>query len=420
MGLMFEEDPRISQKPERPALIEEARRMGVKLNAAEPGATPNEQTLIQREIKRRTAYSCFILDRYQASGRYRPQIINIDELHVQLPCSEEDFQFGSNVKTGSLKDSPRSPDSNEGSRTIASTQFLSIYIRLVEIWGRFSRWSCRGGRREEAYPPWDERSEFYKLRQQLVSFHDSLPPKLTFSPTKISGHIASGSITLYTAIHTLYSLCNIVLHREYIPFLPLRSDGPSGPLDEPTFPPDKYDIPEGFWDESAELIFKSARDIMDIVRVTSDRQVMVESPQVGFAVWTAAFVGIYSNHFPYMDKNSYMSNPPTTPDRNLTYSNSLNDATALAVRTLKLMLPRSKMACGWSVWLQRMRRYFENIKKDYSRSIAALGLPSSEHQRRVALAELSLREGGHGGGLEEYKLLEKELNDFGPSLQQDR
>ncbi|KFY72668.1 hypothetical protein V499_07166 [Pseudogymnoascus sp. VKM F-103] len=418
MGLMFEEDSRTSQKP---ALIEEARQLGVKLKVAEAGAAPDEQTLIQREIKRRTAYSCFILDRYQASGRYRPQIINIDDLHVQLPCSEEDFQFGVDVKTGSLKDTPRSPDSRDGSRTISSTNVLSIYIRLVEIWGRFSRWSCRGGRREEQYPPWDQRSEFYKLRQQLVAFHESLPPKLTFSPTKIAAHIASKSITLYTAIHTLYSLCNIVLHREYIPFIPIRSVGPSGPLDEPTFPPDKYDIPEGFWDESAELIFKSARDIMDIVRVTSDRQVMVESPQVGFAVWTAAFVGIYAVHFPWMDKNSYMSNSPTTPDHNPTYPTGRHEATDLAVKTLNLMLPRSKMACGWSVWIKRMEHYFVNIKKDHNRSIRALGLPSSEHQRREAHAkELSLREGGHGGGLEEYKLLEKELKDFGPSLEQDR
>lgn len=421
MGLMFEENPRINQKPERPALVEEARRLGVKSGAAEPGAIPDEQTLIQREIKRRTAYSCFILDRYQASGRYRPQIINIDDLHVQLPCSEEDFQFGSDVKTGSLKDSPRSPDSNDGSKPIKSTQVLSIYIRLVEIWGRFSRWSCRGGRREEEYPPWDKRSEFFKLRQQLVAFHDSLPPKLTFSTTKIAAHIASDTITLYTAIHTLYSLCNIVLHREYIPFVPIRSNGPSGPLDEPTFPPDKYDIPEGFWDESAELIFKSARDIMDIVRVTSDRQVMVESPQVGFAVWTAAFVGVYADQFPYMDKNCYMCNPPTTPDQIRTQPISWNSATTLAVKTLKLMQPKSKMACGWSFWIQRMHRYFESIKKDYYRNIEALNLPSSEHQRRTAQAkELSLREGGQGGGLEEYKLLEKELKDFGPSLEQAR
>lgn len=387
MRLMFEDDPRKYQEPVRPARVEKMRQLGMKSNATETGVVTDERTLVHREIKRRTAYSCFILDRYQALGQNRPQIINIDDLNVQLPCSEEDFQFGINVKTGSLKDSPGSPDSQDSSRNITSTPILSIYIRLVEIWGCLARWSCKGGRREEQYPPWDHRSKFYKLRQQLVAFHDSLPPRLTFSPTKISAHISRGTINLYTAIHILYSLCNIVLHREYIPFLPLRTNGPNGPLTEPRFPPDKYDIPEGFWDESAELIFKSARDIMDIVRVTSDRQVLVESPQVGFAIWSAAFIGIYSVHFPYMDKNSYMSNPRTTPGN--THSTSNNDAIALAMRTLKLMLPRSEMACGWSVWLKRMGRFFENFRKD---------LPSSEHQRRVG--ELGLREGPNGGSLD--------------------
>ncbi|OBT60283.1 hypothetical protein VE03_10295 [Pseudogymnoascus sp. 23342-1-I1] len=98
---------------------------------------------------------------------------------------------------------------------------------------------------------------------------------------------------------------------------------------------------------------------MDIVRVTSDRQVLVESPQVGFAIWSAAFIG-YSVHFPYMDKNSYMSNPRTAPGN--THSTSSNDAIALTTRTLKLMLP------------------------------------SFEHQRRVR--ELGLREGPNGDSLD--------------------
>ncbi|OBT60290.1 hypothetical protein VE03_10325 [Pseudogymnoascus sp. 23342-1-I1] len=102
MRLMFEDDPRKYQKLVRPSQIEKVRELGMKSNAsnAETGAAPDEQTLIHREIKRRTAYSF----------NFGP-IINIDDLNVQLPCSEEDFQFGINVKTGSLKDSPGSPDS---------------------------------------------------------------------------------------------------------------------------------------------------------------------------------------------------------------------------------------------------------------------------------------------------------------------
>jgi hypothetical protein len=422
MGLMFEEEPGPEDKSARPSLLEEARQLGVRPKTLEPRPKSDDQAVILREIKRRTAYSCFILDRYQASGRFRPQCINIDDLNVQLPCSEEDFRFGVPVQTGFLKDNIGRFDNPETSPDpgIATTQVLSIYIRLVEIWGRFSRWSCKGGRRTEQYPPWDSRTEFYKLRKQLDAFHESLPPKLTFSPTKVARHIGGGTLTLYTAIHTLYSLCRIVLHREYIPFIPLRCSGPSGPLDEPMFPKEKYDVPEGFWEESAEHIFKAARDIMEIVRVTADRQVLVESPQVGFAIWTAAFVGVSSCNFPHMDQQSYMCDKPLNAERG-NFDEDWKGATGLAVRTLNQMKPKSKMACGWSFWIHRLHRYFQGIKQDHNRSIMELNLPSSEYQRRVAAArELSLREGGHGGGLDEYKLLEKELKDFGPSIEQDR
>ncbi len=64
---------------------------------------------------------------------------------------------------------------------------------------------------------------------------------------------------------------------------------PEGPLDEPIFPPGS--APQGFWEDSARTIMKSAREIMEIVKVTSERQVLVESPMVGFAIWTAAFAG---------------------------------------------------------------------------------------------------------------------------------
>ena len=294
MGLMFEEDGRPINRPRTASLVEEARHLGVRSKLPDAVPKSDEQSLIQREIKRRTAYSCFMLDRFQASGRCRPQNISIEDLHVQLPCSEEDFQFGIDVKMPTLMEQLTSPNNAEGPRTVASTQVLSIFIRLCEIWGRVSRWSSSGGRRSECYAPWEARSEFHKLRMQVEDFSNRLPPKLKFGARNISAHIAGQTITLYTSIQTLLSLCTMVLHREWLPFIPLRCSKPEGPLDEPTFP--SGSAPNGFWEDSARHIFRSARVIMDIVRITSERQVLVESPQVGFAVWTAAFAGELSWH----------------------------------------------------------------------------------------------------------------------------
>lgn len=100
---------------------------------------------------------------------------------------------------------------------------------------------------------------------------------------------------------------------------------------------------------------------------------------------------------------------------------SWSGATALAMKTLNDMKRRSKMAAGWSCWSLKMHKYYKGIKSDYDQAIKSLDGPSSEHQKRISdLKERSLREGGYGGGLEEYKLLERELKDFGPSLEQDR
>jgi hypothetical protein len=82
------------------------------------------------------------------------------------------------------------------------------------------------------------------------------------------------------------------------------------------------------------------------------------------------------------------------------------------------MSPKLKMASGWSRTINRMHDYFTGIIKDYTRNL--LAPPSQEnHLRSLAGApELSLREGGRGGGLEEYKVVEKELKEFG-SIEED-
>lgn len=68
-----------------------------------------------------------------------------------------------------------------------------------------------------------------------------------------------------------------------------------------------------------------------------------------------------------------------------------------------------------------MHRYYYKIIKDYKRNTRALIETSGpEDQGRPPLRRhLSLREGGLGGGLEEYKLLEMTLKEFGDLQDED-
>jgi len=146
-------------------------------------------------------------------------------------------------------------------------------------------------RRREKFPPWDERSSFYQLHNLVTNFQERLPRDLTLSPANISAHVTSRTSTSYALMHTVLLLCKLVLHREYVPFIPLRCAKPQGPLDPPIFPPDRYQVPPGFWEDSARQLFRSARELIDLLRTCQEWGVMMETPLVGFAVYTVAFIG---------------------------------------------------------------------------------------------------------------------------------
>lgn len=115
---------------------------------------------------------------------------------------------------------------------------------------------------------------------------------MTLTSANISAHITSRTSTPFVLMHIVHLLSGMILNREYIPFIPLRSPKPQGPIDPPVFPSDEYTVPEGFWEQSARELFKSARDVIDLLRICQEWNVLVETPIVGFAAYTAAFTGM--------------------------------------------------------------------------------------------------------------------------------
>ncbi|KAK0112723.1 hypothetical protein ONS95_014459 [Cadophora gregata] len=385
MGLAYEDDP--DQKSH--SLIADTRK------PSKQPPSPREDA-IEKEVRRRTVWSCFIMDRMLAAGKYRPTMMSVNKLRVQLPCSDDQFLFVRNVKTGFLDSDWLDSDSSEYDSTVNDDGVLSRFIRLVDIFGRLSEYSYAGGRRAEKRPPWDESTQFFQLRQQLKDFNDALPSNLTYTEANLSAHIEKRNATTYASLHTLYSLCLIMLHREYIPFIPIRCEKPVGPLDEPTFPEDKYTIPPGFWEESAEGIMKASRDIVEIVKTCQEDNVLPESPLMGFAIYQASFVCLYAAHFPQMDMACHL-----VPEGSL---NPIDNDSGLAEVTRKMlseMVPRLKMVRGYLKTLPRMRNYFQRVVAEYC----------CRFKRKPFFA---------GGGLEEYKKYEKLLKEFGELKDSDQ
>jgi len=459
MGFQYEIDLDDEPLSRSLTLDQEAAKMGVNgAKLPQSGIRTDGDAFMQQEIRRRTFWSCYIMDRYLSSGKYRPQMLHAKEMRIQLPASERSFLFAEKVRTlmlceeedgvagraevqnlrrASVMLSGMDPPSShlEDSSTAASSHadvddkgrlevggeegLISRYIKMLEIYGRVMKWSCAGGRRTEKHPPWSPQSEVYHLRQQCLAFKASIPRQHTLTPQNTEAHVIRKSSTSYMLIHTVYLLCQLMLHREYVPFIPMRCSKPEGPLDPPLFPPEQYSVPPGYWNESARELFKAARDIIDLVRSCQEWDVLVETPIVGFAIYEVCFTGVYCLNFPWMDPGSSLSSSTPIADGGNTAGGQTQDrsgyeAVRKAMEILGQMRPKLTMADGWFRTVHRMYEYYRHIKRDYKKNVAALeSSADSSDASPTSTRHLSLREGGVGGGLDEFKLLERTLHDFG-------
>ncbi|CAK3993967.1 serine threonine kinase fungal-specific transcription factor [Lecanosticta acicola] len=462
MGLQYELDLDDEPLSRSLALNGEAEKMGVGASRKSSSTSQSaEDAFIHQEIRRRTFWSCYIMDRYLSSGKYRPQMLHAKELRIQLPASERSFLFAEKVRTlmlgeedkinpgtgraevqsqrqqsvllgtgtpePSMAPSPRSSlmrdvDDDKGRLEVGSDEGLvSRYVKILEIYGKVVQWSCAGGRRVEEYPPWDHRCQFHKLVNQCRDFKASLPRQHALTHQNTQAHISMKTSTPYLLVHTVYLLCQIMLHREYVPFIPIRCSKPEGPLDPPVFPSNKYDVPPDFWTDSARDCFRSAREIMDLVRTCQEWNALVETPIVGFSIYTVAFVGVYCMNFPWMDPDGYMCSIPDSAARPDQAKSSVSKGFEAARKALEMvgnMRTRLHMADGWFKTINRMHKYFRRMKLDYRKNAQTIE-SSSEGDSPVSTRHLSLREGGLGGGLDEFKLFERTLSDFGNLEDQD-
>ncbi|KAK2784077.1 hypothetical protein FQN52_009347 [Onygenales sp. PD_12] len=419
----------------------------------------NSDEVIEQETKRRTFWSCFIMDRFLSSGKYRPRMIKVRDVEIQLP-SDNAFGFGERVRTSRLQDGDKRRSQSYDSRGIqipslrhsmgygedpkprfngpsdlkqwssanhraentengidrwevgAEECVLSRLIRVIRIWGTIAKWSCSGGRRIDQYPPWHPESRFSALRDLLVDYQENLSRNLQYTQRNTDTHIMyKNSLAPYTLIHIIYFLSVIVLHRPYMQFLPLRCADPQGPIDEPCFPPEKCHVPEGFWRDSARELFKAARQMTELVKACQDRGVLMETPLVGFAIYNAAFIGVYAAHFNNMDQEGYMCSKPNSTDVVPGFGGQGQVEVRRAIETLAEMRPRLKMTNGWFRTIHRAHNYFSRTKKNFKRG------PESDF-RATNGRGYGAREIGYTSSFDELKLLDKLFSDLGSAEDQ--
>ncbi|KAK7903801.1 hypothetical protein LTR67_001821 [Exophiala xenobiotica] len=440
MGLAVDQDLDTTPGSLGPALQAEEQNAGIRhLN----GRTQTSYTTTELEIRRRTLWSCYIIDTYLSGGKNRTQMLGVKDLKIRLPCSQRAFIFGESVETGLLaeqllqatgSDHVRDARSSRGTPSKATDggrrlrkggnddcwkssegdNVLSRVVHIIQIWRGVSKWTCDGGRRVERYPPWDERCTFHRLDQSLRHFHSSLPRHLQYSFTNLSAHATSNTSTPYTLMHVIYLLSVLLLNRDYLPFIPVRCSKPMGPLDPPLFLGPEYTTPPSFWEDSARDLARAARKIVDLLRWCRDLNMLPETPMIGFALYNVGFMGIYCLNFPSMDPEGYISAKSySTTSAHQRGGESSGGAQAAqdALDMIRNMRSRLRMASGWFKTLGFVQNYYARLVQDYHRNTT-----NGQHRKEGSVSgafSCLVREGGPGGGLGEFELFERVLIDFG-------
>ncbi|KAM3506968.1 hypothetical protein MY11210_007341 [Beauveria gryllotalpidicola] len=255
-------------------------------------------------IETRTYWACFIMDCMVNSGTYNPPMLSMSEMNklkIPRPVGVVEFAFGPD----SSSRAPRSDESYAHHTTgiLDITQGFEILVAGFDIWKQLMAFIFQDGRRAPgmcAPPncPWVPGSPWFASRDQLENWRANQHRKLHYPNNSVAVHMTLGYGETFTYLNLLYYVSTLMLHREYFPFLPTLESTPQGPVDHPML---EATAPEGWWDESAGILFGAAHNIARILHESCECGVHLMTPFAGFCAFSAGYLNLYVYHFPRMN-----------------------------------------------------------------------------------------------------------------------
>jgi Fungal specific transcription factor domain len=168
----------------------------------------------QKEIRRRTFWACFVVDRLISYSCNKSFTLSFDSAHVYLPSPEVAFAFDE-VLTG-LTVERLSLQANQ----VSQIGIMPYFIAMVRLWGDMALLHVSGGRRLSKHGPHSPESEFYQNEKAIETFSSSLPPTLIWSTQNYKLHQVTGQTAkAYVNLNFLLHHSRCVMHQEYLPQL---------------------------------------------------------------------------------------------------------------------------------------------------------------------------------------------------------
>ena len=240
----------------------------------------SEPTSVDREIRRRTMWACFLMDRFNSSGTERPAFASEETIEVQLPIKESHFLMEISGPTESLNGNLLQStiyDDEQLSSPRENMGVAAYMIRIIALWGRVVQYLNLGGRERDAYPIWNAQSGFANLKKQADDFQTSLPVCLQNNEDNLKSHAAEKLANQFVFMHIVFYQVTLFLHYFAVPTMPgskLQSE-----------------IPKAFAAEAVRTAIAAADHISLLLGDALDH--LVVAPFAGYCAFTSSTVQIW-------------------------------------------------------------------------------------------------------------------------------
>ncbi|USP80639.1 hypothetical protein yc1106_07913 [Curvularia clavata] len=233
-----------------------------------------------KEIRRRTMWSCFLMDRFNSSGSDRPIFVHEQYIEVQLPVKEHLYIHEIHAPTENLEGNvpnPVPPDSGQLSNPRDNMGVSAYTIRLVCTWGKLIKYMNLGGKEREADTMWSPGSTFHAIKQEAKDFKAALPEMLVYSPENLKSHAIGRTANSFLYLHILWQQIMLFMHRFALP-----STAGSRP---------PKDMPHDFLTESARAALDAANQISILINEAMDHNVV--APFAGYSAFFSSTVHVH-------------------------------------------------------------------------------------------------------------------------------
>jgi hypothetical protein len=233
-----------------------------------------------REIRRRTMWSCFLMDRFNSSGTDRPLFVHEQYIEVQLPVKEHLYVHEIHAPTENLEGAvpnPVPPDSGQLANPRDNMGVSAYTIRLVCIWGKLIKYMNLGGKEREAEPMWSSDSTFHAIKKEAKDFKAALPEMLVYNPENLKSHAIGKTANSFLYLHILWQQIMLFMHRFALP-----STAGSRP---------PKDMPHDFLTESARSALDAANQISMLINEAMDHNVV--APFAGYSAFFSSTVHVH-------------------------------------------------------------------------------------------------------------------------------